>query len=167
LGYHEIPTLFHFGGLTSVFNSDILAQIDFVPGNFDSRYGDAIGGIINVQPRRGRRDGFHGYVDTDLFDTGVLLEGPVGKGSFIASARRSYVDLILPLVIPDEVGFGLTLAPRYWDYQALFDYPVGAGELSARVFGSDDRTRLLVAAQANDSEEEATSPEGVQEKHRA
>ena len=74
LGYHEIPTLFHFGGLTSVFNSDILAQIDFIPGNFDPRYGDAIGGIINVQPRRGRRDGYHGYVDTDLFDTGVLVE---------------------------------------------------------------------------------------------
>ena len=149
LGYHEIPTLFHFGGLTAVFNSDILAQIDFIPGNFDSRYGDALGGIVNVQPRKGRRDGIHGYIDTDLFDAGALLEGPVGKGSFVLSARRSYVDAILPAVIPDEVGLGLTLAPRYWDYQALFDYPVAGGELSLRVFGSDDRTRLLFA-EAND-----------------
>mgnify|MGYP000735960871 CR=1 FL=1 len=31
---HEIPQLFHFGGLTSVFNSDILKQIVFIPGNF-------------------------------------------------------------------------------------------------------------------------------------
>src|SRR5690606_25687246 len=80
LGYHEIPQLFHFGAITSVFNSDILAQIDFIPGNFDSRFGNAIGGIINVQPRKGRRDGYHGYVDADLFDAGVLVEGPVGKG---------------------------------------------------------------------------------------
>ncbi len=149
LGYHEIPTLFHFGGLTSVFNSDILAQIDFVPGNFDSRYGDAIGGVINVQPRKGRRDGYHGYVDADLFDAGVLAEGPIGKGSFVLSGRRSYVDLLLPLVIPDEVGLGLTLAPRYWDYQALFDYPLAGGEFSLRAFGSDDRSKLLFADKNN------------------
>jgi hypothetical protein len=95
LGYHEIPQLFHFGALSSTFNSDILAQIDYIPGNFDSRFGDAIGGVINVNPRKGRRDGFHGYVDADVFDAGVLLEGPIGKGSFALSGRRSYVDGVL------------------------------------------------------------------------
>nr|WP_255216129.1 TonB-dependent receptor [Pseudenhygromyxa sp. WMMC2535] len=169
LGYHEIPTLFHFGGLTSVFNSDILAQIDFIPGNFDSRYGDALGGIVNVQPRRGRRDGVHGYFDADLFDAGALLEGPVGKGSFVVSARRSYVDAILPFVIPDEVGLGLTLAPRYWDYQALFDYPLPepvGGELSLRVFGSDDRTQLLFVEDNELEADERDSLETVQWFHR-
>ncbi|NJK33273.1 MAG: Plug domain-containing protein [Deltaproteobacteria bacterium] len=166
LGYHEIPTLFHFGGLTSVFNSDILAQIDFVPGNFDSRYGDAIGGIVNVQPRKGRRDGYHGYVDADLFDAGALVEGPVGKGSFVLSARRSYVDAILPVVIPEEVGLGLTLAPRYWDYQALFDYPVGGGELSIRSFGSDDRSKLLFAEENDVDPDETDGFETTQWFHR-
>ena len=170
LGYHEIPTLFHFGGLSSVFNSDILAQIDFIPGNFDSRYGDALGGIVNVVPRKGRRDGYHGYVDADLFDAGALVEGRVGEGSFIVSARRSYVDAILPLVIPEEAGLGLTLAPRYWDYQGLFDYPLPApvgGELSVRVFGSDDRAKLLFV-DANEIEPDARdSLETVQWFHRA
>ncbi|PRP95143.1 TonB-dependent receptor [Enhygromyxa salina] len=166
LGYHEIPTLFHFGGLTSVFNSDILAQIDFIPGNFDSRYGDALGGVVNVQPRKGRRDGYHGYIDTDLFDTGVLVEGPIGKGSFILSGRRSYVDLLLPLVIPDEVGLGLTLAPRYWDYQALFDYPVAGGDFSVRVFGSDDRSKLLFTEQNDVGDDERNRLETIQGFHR-
>jgi hypothetical protein len=166
LGYHEIPTLFHFGGLTSVFNSDILAQIDFVPGNFDSRYGDVTGGIVNVQPRKGRRDGYHGYVDVDLFDTGVLAEGPIGKGSFVLSGRRSYIDLLLPLVIPDEVGLGLTLAPRYWDYQALFDYPLGGGEFSLRVFGSDDRSKLLFAAENDADADDRSRLETTQWFHR-
>jgi TonB family protein len=149
LGHHEIPTLFHFGGLTSVFNSDILDRIDFVPGNFDSRYGDAIGGIISVQPRAGRRDGYHGYVDSDVFDTGVLFEGPVGKGSFALSGRRSYIDLLLPAVIPDDAGLDLTIAPRYYDYQALFDYPLAGGMFTVRFFGSDDRTKV-VSANPND-----------------
>ena len=153
LGYHEMPQLFHFGGLTSVFNSDILRQIDFIPGNFDSRYGDAIGGVVNVEPRKGRRDGYHGYLDSDLFDTGALFEGPVGKGSFVLSARRSYIDLLLPALIPKDAGLNATIAPRYWDYQALFDYPVGDGDLSVRVFGSDDRTKLVFADE-NDVEDD-------------
>jgi hypothetical protein len=145
LGYHEIPTLFHFGGITSVFNSDILTQIDFIPGNFDSRYGDAIGGIVNVVPRAGRRDGYHGYADVDVFDTTLMVEGPVGKGSFALSGRRSYVDAILRAALPDDLGLRPTLAPRYYDYQALFDHPLAGGELSVRGFGSDDRVKLLFA----------------------
>lgn len=146
LGYHEIPQLFHFGGLTSVFNSDILTQIDFIPGNFDSRYGDAIGGVVNVAPRKGRRDGYHGYIDSDLFDTGVMVEGPIGKGSFILSGRRSYIDLLLPVFVPDDAGLDLSIAPRYWDYQALFDYPVSGGNLSVKLFGSDDRTKVVASS---------------------
>jgi len=152
LGYHEIPQLFHFGAITSVFNSDILAQIDFIPGNFDSRFGNAIGGIINVQPRRGRRDGYHGYVDADLFDAGVLAEGPVGKGSFVLSARRSYIDGVLLAVLPRDSGVDFNVAPRYWDYQALFDYPIADGILSLRVFGSDDQL-AVVNPSPNDSED--------------
>lgn len=154
LAEHEIPQLFHFGGLTSVFNADVLEKIDYIPGNFDARYGDAIGGVIDVTPRAGRRDGYHGYVDTDLFDTGVLAEGPLGKGSFVVSGRRSYIDVLLPAVIPDDAGLAVTVAPRYYDYQVLFDYPVSKGNLSAKVFGSDDRTRL-VAASPNDVEPSA------------
>lgn len=150
LGYHEIPQLFHFGALSSTFNSDIIAQIDFIPGNFDSRFGDAIGGIINVNPRKGRRDGFHGYVDADIFDAGVLIEGPVGKGSFALSGRRSYIDGVLRVAVPEDAGLGLTQAPRYYDYQALFDYPLGGGEFSVRWFGSDDRFKA-VAKPPNDT----------------
>ncbi|MEM6293769.1 MAG: energy transducer TonB [Myxococcota bacterium] len=167
LGYHEIPTLFHFGGLTSVFNSDIIERIDFIPGNYDSRYGDAIGGIIDVEPRQGRRDGFHGYVDSDIFDTGILFEGPIGEGSFAVSGRRSYIDFLLPVFLPDDAGLDLTVAPRYYDYQVLFDYPLGGGNLSIRGFGSDDRTRL-VAANPNDVEpDERNRFETSQYFHRA
>ncbi|MEZ4380525.1 MAG: energy transducer TonB [Nannocystaceae bacterium] len=143
LAHHEIPQLFHFGGITSVFNSDILTQIDFIPGNFDSRYGDAIGGIINVSPRKGRTDGVHGYIDSDLFDTGILAEAKVGKGSLILSGRRSYIDFVLANAVPSDAGLNLTVAPRYFDYQVLFDYPISGGDFSARIFGSDDRTSLV------------------------
>ncbi|PRP96213.1 energy transducer TonB [Enhygromyxa salina] len=152
LGYHEIPLLFHFGGLRSVFASEILAQIDFIPGNFDSRYGDAIGGIVNVQPRAGRRDGYHGYVDVNAFDAGVLAEGPIGKGSFALAGRRSYIDFVLGQALPSDAGINFSVAPRYWDYQMLFDYPVSGGELSVRAFGSSDQLRLAFSGPNDDPE---------------
>lgn len=154
LAHHELPMLFHFGGITSVFNADLVDRMEVEAGNFDARYGDALGGIVDVTPRRGRRDGFHGYVDADIFDASAMMEGPVGKGSVAASVRRSYIDAILPAVLPDDAGFDLTVAPRYWDYQASFDYPVGNGELTARVLGSDDRARLVLR-DANDPDPDA------------
>lgn len=151
IGHHEVPLLYHFGGLTSVFNADILERIDFVPGNYDTRYGDALGGIIDVQPRKGRRDGYHGYIDSDIFDAGFLVEGRLGKGSFAIAARRSYIDVLLPAFIPDDAGISLSVAPRYWDDQILFDYPVAGGNLSLRIFGSSDKLKL-VAADPNEIE---------------
>lgn len=152
LGYHEMPLLYHFGGLRSVFASEILAQIDYIPGNFDSRYGDAIGGIINVQPRAGRRDGYHGHIDVNAFDAGFLAEGPIGKGSFAIAGRRSYIDFLLTNALPQDSGINFTVAPRYWDYQMLFDYPVSGGELSVRAFGSSDRLKLVFTGPNDDPE---------------
>ncbi|MEE9384863.1 MAG: energy transducer TonB [Nannocystaceae bacterium] len=169
LAGHEIPLLFHFGGLTSVFNSDILTEIDFIPGNFDSRYGDAIGGVVNIVPRKGRRDGFHGYIDGDVFDTGALIEGPIGKGSFILSGRRSYIDLLLPALIPDDVEdqLNFSVAPRYWDYQALFDYPLSGGDLTIRGFGSDDRLSLIFRDENEEETDERNEVSTVTTFHRA
>ena len=70
---------------------------------------------------------------------------PVGKGSFALAGRRSYIDLLLPAFVPDDAGLDLTIAPRYYDYQALFDYPLAGGMFTVRVFGSDDRTKVVTA----------------------
>ncbi len=133
---HEIPLLYHFLGITSVVNSDLLRRIDFVPGNFSVRYGRATGGTIDVFTRRGKRDGWHGYLDVDLWDFGALVEGPVGKGSLALSVRRSHIDAVLTLIGTVEI------APAYYDYQALFDYPLLGGHLKVLVLGSDDRLRI-------------------------
>jgi len=140
----EIPQLYHFFGLTSVFNSDILKQIMFVPGNFSVRYGRATGGIIDVFTRAGKKDRWHGYVDLDIWDVGLLLEGPVGKGSIALSARRSHIDAVLKVIPKDRIGAEFTLAPAYYDYQAMLDYPIWKGQFKLIFFGSDDRIKLLL-----------------------
>ena len=142
---HYMPQLYHFGGLTSIINSDLIERIDFIPSNFGARYGNATGGLVDVGIRDPRRDRIHAYVRSSIpLDTTVLVEGPVGKGSFALSARRSYVDAFLPLVLPDSAGLSMTAAPVYWDYQGILTYPVGGGKLRIFVYGTDDALAFVL-----------------------
>ena len=50
-----IPQLFHFGGVTSVLNADVVETIDFFPGNFASRFGRALGGRWSPHARAATR----------------------------------------------------------------------------------------------------------------
>jgi TonB family protein len=136
-----IPNAFHFGGLlASTFNSYLLERFDLIPSNFSVRYGRLAGGIVDIVPREGRRDRFHGDIKFDLYDGHVLVEGPLGKGAFAVSFRRSYVDAVLGLFF----GSGtFTVAPRYYDYEAQLDYPIGGGKFKLLVFGSDDELSFV------------------------
>ncbi len=136
-----VPLLYHFGGLTSVINSDLLERIDFFPGNYSVRYGGATGGIVEVYPRAPATDRIHAYVDADFWDVSALVETPLSDNWSIAvSGRRSYIDALLNLAMPDDGGFSFTVAPRYYDYQAVANYhPSPSDELQLFFFGSDDK----------------------------
>jgi hypothetical protein len=167
VGDHTIPVLFHFGALATAVSTDALAGVSFIPSNYDARYGNALGGVIAVEPRAGRRDRVHGSADVDIIDAGVLVEGPVGRGSYLLAARRSLIDAVLPAVLPGDAGLQFTRAPRYYDYQAFFDYPVGAGDVSVRVFGGDDRFVLVQAAENDDEVDDRNRSASVAYFHRA
>src|SRR3954462_9844274 len=90
-----IPLLYHFFALSSTVNPDLLAGIDFLPGNFGASYGDLTGGLVDVKTRT-LRDELHGYANLNMMESSVLLEGPLAPGwSFAVSGRRSYVGEIL------------------------------------------------------------------------
>ncbi|MSP60022.1 MAG: TonB-dependent receptor [Myxococcales bacterium] len=143
----EVPQLYHFGGFTSVVPTHLVEKIDYLPGNFGARYGRAIAGVVDVDLRVGARDRLHGYIDTNAIDTGLGVEGPVGKGSFILGARRSYIDAVMrgaaSLGALEGSPVRFTTAPVYYDYQAVLDYPFAGGKLRAIALGSDDELRLL------------------------
>jgi TonB family protein len=143
----EVPQLYHFGGFTSVLPTPLISNIDYLPGNFSARFGRGIAGVIDVDLREARRDRWHGSLETNVFDAGATAEGPVGKGGVVLAVRRSIIDAILPaLAIP---GLSFTTAPVYYDYQAMFEYPVGGGRLRLLVSGSDDQLKLAFSHPAD------------------
>src|SRR5581483_1935045 len=130
-----IPQAFHFALGMSTFNSFLIERFDLMQSNFSVRYGRLVGGVLDVVPRAPKTDRWHGDLKIDLYDAHAIAEGPVGKGGLALSVRRSYIDAVLGLILPDQ---GFTVAPRYYDYQALLDYPVAGGKLRLVLFGSDD-----------------------------
>ncbi len=147
IGGLAVPRAFHVLSLSSVIPADLIERLDFIPGNFDARYGGATGGIVELEPRTGRRDGVHGFAELDLAAASAMVEGPLlkKKGSFVVAAQRGYFDAVIAGA--SKVAERTTgdpndlLLPGYYDYQALFSYPVGPGELGVRVFGAGDRLR--------------------------
>ena len=143
---HRIPQLYHFLGGPSVINEQLLDRIDFYPGGYGAVYGRNLTGAIDVGTRKGDPSGFHGQAALDLIEAVAFLEGPLGERTQGAiAARRSHIDVFLPLFIPNDPNRGVTsIVPIYWDYQARLDHRLENGDdLGLLLFGSDDKLTLV------------------------
>ncbi len=140
-----IPIVYHFGGLRSVVPLGMVDSIDFYPGNFSVFYGRAVGGILDVDIKDLRPERVHGYVDVNLYDSGAYVETPVTDELTVAvAARRSYIDTVLDVAIPDSAPISLVTAPVYYDYQLLVNWrPSRDHRLQLFVFGSSDRLEVV------------------------
>jgi TonB family protein len=139
-----VPLIYHFGGLTSIYNSYMLEKIDFYPGNFSVRYGRRTGGILEVTTRDPARDRIHGVAEISVIDTFVTLEAPLtDKISISGGLRRSLIDLIFPAVVPDDIG--VRQAPVYLDYQFKLNFwPTKRDRVRISAYGSNDRLELIL-----------------------
>jgi len=148
----QIPQLFHFGALRSTFAPRFLDSLEFVPGNYAADYGRLTGGIVNARVREPAGDLFRGEADFNLYDTGVAVEGPLSSTwSGGAAFRRSWVDTLLPLVLPDDAPLSFTQAPRFYDYQFLASgRPAEADRLRFLFFGSQDKLVAVLKRPAGD-----------------
>ena len=140
---HPIPRAFHSMALASVVPAAALDRLEFIPSNFGVRYGDATGGLVVLHPASSSRRGIHGSARVDLLGMGALASGTVGRGSYLVAAQRGWVDAVLRTAEAVDATQQYLL-PKFYDYQAFFDHPVGAGTLSARVLGAGDRVQSRV-----------------------
>lgn len=139
-----VPFLYHFGGLTSFFNSRFIDRVDLYPGNFSSRYGRVSGGVIEVRSKDPRSDGLHAGFDLNLIDSSAFVSSSAGKqASFALAARRSNIDLVFDKLVPKD-AYSVVAAPVYYDYQALGTYHIDArNTLRAVFYGSRDSLQLM------------------------
>lgn len=143
---HEVPSLYHFLGGPSIFNAEMIESIDLYPGGFPARFGRHHGGVVAIETRPTKTDGIHGSAKVDLIDSGGYLRAPITKDlSFAVAGRRSYIDFILPLFLPEpSAGSQRIVTPVYYDYQARLDWNLhDEGRLSFFMIGSSDKLHVF------------------------
>jgi len=91
---------FHSIGLFSVFDVDILKNVDVYTGGFNAEYGDRISSVMDITTRDGNKNRFGGKIDVSTFGAKGLFEGPIAKAktendasaSLILSVKGSYLE---------------------------------------------------------------------------
>ncbi|MBN2383186.1 TonB-dependent receptor [bacterium] len=114
---NHYPAMGSSGGPIGIINVDLIDNVTFAAGGFSARFGDRLSAIMELHLREGSRRSSELQADLNMAGFGVLAEGPVdhGRGSWLLSARHSYLDLLV-----DAIGTGS--APRYSDYQGKMCY---------------------------------------------
>ncbi len=83
---------FHLGGVFSTFNVDAIKEVEFVSGGFPAEYGGRLSSVLNISNREGNSKKLDGSGNISLLSAKTLLEGPIPRGSFLVTARRTYFD---------------------------------------------------------------------------
>lgn len=87
---------FHSIGFFSIFETELVKNVDIYTGGFDAQYGGRISSIMDITYRDGNNKKFSGKVSASPFMAKAVLEGPIGKAlnapSYIFSAKHSLID---------------------------------------------------------------------------
>ena len=106
-------------GSIAMINSDILQDAALVSGGYVQRTGNRTGASVEFNVRPGARDRMQVRTAVSGTSASMVVEGPLGrgkKGSWLASGRQSYLDLVIDRLVDDQVQFGFTDAQTKFEY---------------------------------------------------
>ncbi|RPJ82389.1 MAG: carboxypeptidase regulatory-like domain-containing protein, partial [Acidobacteria bacterium] len=105
----EIPNINAFatsasaGGSVGLIDVSLIRDTTFLTGGYPAPFGNRVSSVMQIALREGSRERFGGQVSAGFLGAGGVAEGPLGggKGSWIVSARRSFLDYFT-----DDIGIG-------------------------------------------------------------
>lgn len=126
----------HLFGIFSVFNPDIIKNVDLYKGAFPARYGGRLSSVVDISMKDGDMNNYHGEASIGLLASRGMLEGPIikGKTSFIVTGRRTYADLLVGELAKKEMDLG--------EEGSFFAYFTDANIKINHIFSSRDRIFL-------------------------
>ncbi|MEQ1908717.1 MAG: carboxypeptidase-like regulatory domain-containing protein, partial [Vicinamibacterales bacterium] len=129
----------HDSGSIAMVSSEVLDSVSLRSGSYPQRFGDRTGAELEFQMREGSRDRVRARLSITAVDASAVAEGPLGhdqRGSWLLSGRKSYLDLVLSRMYPDQtVNFG------FGDLQMKLTHDLGANQ-RLELSGTAGRSRL-------------------------
>ena len=87
----------HFFGFFSTFNSDAIKDVSLYKGGMPAEYGGRLSSVLDIKMNEGNNKDYTAEGGLGLISSRIKVEGPLvkDKGSFMVSARRTYIDFFL------------------------------------------------------------------------
>ena len=98
-------------GSVAMINSDVLESVTLSNGGYPQRIGNRTGPSVDFRLRDGSRDRKHATIAISGTSASAVAEGPLASaraGSWLVSARQSYLNLVLDRLVDNQVSFGFT-----------------------------------------------------------
>ncbi len=99
---------FHSIGFFSIFETELIKNVDIYTGGFDAQYGGRISSIMDITYRDGNAKKFSGKVSASPFMAKAVVEGPFsskndgpGGSTYIFSAKHSLIDYSSQTIYPN------------------------------------------------------------------
>ena len=155
----EIPNINAFanfasaGGTVSILDAALIRDVTFLTGGYPAPFINRASSVLQVAQREGDRERVRGRATLGFAGAGGILEGPIRKerGSWIVSARRSFLDLFT-----DDLGFGGVPVLYTFNQKAVYDVTPNDRLWVVNISGVD-RIRLGAREGANLEEDEVNS----------
>jgi hypothetical protein len=158
----EIPNINHFatqgsaGGPVGLLNVSFFESVTLSTSAFGAQYDNPLSGVLQFDQRDGNNRNFKGNFRLSSSESAFTFEGPLfkgasetGKTTFIASVRRSYLQVLFSLI-------DLPFLPDYWDYQYKVNHKIDKyNEITLTGVGSIDDFQINVPEEY-DPEQQAT-----------
>jgi hypothetical protein len=100
-------------GSVAMINSDILEDVTLLNGGYAQRYGDRTGAELDFRLREGSRERRQARVAVSGTSASIVGEGPIGgakRGSWLITARKSFLQLLVERLYDEGEGFNFGFA---------------------------------------------------------
>ena len=127
------------GGATGIMNMDIIDNVSILTGGFPAKYGDKLSSVVSIQNRTANPEKFSGIIGLGGTGTKIVLEGPIPRGSWLVSYRKSFIKEAVELLNPSDKSF----SPSFYDTQMKISLtPNNNHKITANLLYSHDKSRL-------------------------
>lgn len=113
----------HLLGFFSTFNSDAIKDVSVYKGGMPAQYGGRLASVLDIKMNDGNRKSYTVEGGIGLISSRLKVEGPIvkDKGSFMVSARRTYMDAFLKLSSDSSVNSNTLY---FYDFNAKANYQI-------------------------------------------
>ncbi len=138
----------HLFGLFSTFNTKALNNVSLIKGGFPAQYGGRLSSILDITMKEGNNQKLKIDGGLGLISSNITIEGPIkkNKASFIISARRTYLDLLIKPFLPK----GITTTYNFYDLNAKINWQISKRDrLFLSAFNGNDKAGYTAASSIN------------------